>query len=365
VDAQSTEATRVVTRICRLVLLLGAIGLIRSPELSAQGAGATFAQGVRAYDDLEFDAAAGLLRRALAAQGNGALLPTDRERALMYLTATELLRENRDSARAVARRLVLSNPRFRPDELVFPPQVLQLYAEVRRTTPVVVATAPVDTAFRAGAGALAVRLHSSTVHDVSAALMTLEGSVLRTLHRGPIGDSLVIYWNGLDSMGTRLAAGRYAITVSSFERGRGSRVVRILRLPLAVLHGTADTLPLPPAPADTLLRSEREPVGPALRVLAPAVLTGAAIAVLPTVVGDGEEPSGGRLVIAGAVSLVGIAAFVSRRPGRPIPENVAHNRTVQDWRRAVGEITRRNAERSRELMSVRSDAPVIITPGGP
>ncbi len=362
-DAPSPETTRVVMRFCRLVILLGTTALIGPRELSAQVASATVAQGVRAYDDLEFDAAAGLLRRALAAQGNDALLPANRDRALIYLAATELLRENRDSARAVARRLVLANPRFRPDELVFPPQVLQLYAEVRRTTLVVVGTAAPDTAFRPGVEALAVRLYSSAEHDVSAALVTLDGSVLRTLYRGPISDSLVVHWDGLDSTGTRLSGGRYAITVSSFDRGR--RVVRILRLPLEVLQGTPDTLLPPRPPADTLLRPEHQPVGPALQVLAPGVLTGAAIAVLPQLMGDDVEPSSGRLVVGGAAIVVSIAAFVSRHPGRSIPDNVAHNRVVQDWRYAVADIAHRNAERSRELMSVRTDAPVVITPGGP
>lgn len=349
----------------RLVILLGATALISPRELPGQASSATVAQAVRAYDDLEFDAAAGLLRRALGAQGKDALLPADRDRALMYLAATELLRENRDSARAAARRLVLTNPRFRPDDLVFPPQVLQLYAEVRRTTLVVTGMAPADTEFRPGVEALAVRLYPSAEHNVSAALVTPDGSVLRTLYRGPISDSLVVHWDGLDSTGTRLSGGRYAIMVSSFERGGGGRVVRFLRLPLEVLQVTTDTLLPPPPPADTLLRPERQPVSPALRVLAPGVVTGAAIAVLPQMMGENVEPSSGRLVVGGAAIVVGIAAFVSHHPGRSIPDNVAHNRVVQDWRHAVTDIARRNAERSRELMSVRTDAPVVISPGAP
>jgi hypothetical protein len=347
------------TRVVSLIAVCGALAQTAPRALPGQAASATLAQGVRAYDDLELDAASGLLRRALAVQGSNALASDERERALMYLVATELLRQNGDSARAVARRLVFADPRFRPDELVFPPEVLQLYADVRRTTPVVTAQAPADTAFRPGSESFAVRLFASTVHDVSATLIALDGRVVRTLYRGPISDSLVLYWNGLDSTGERPPPGdRYAITVSSLDRT--ARVVRILRLPLEILDHPVETLPYPPPPADSVLRPERHAVGPALRVLAPGVLAGLAIGVVPGLIAEGETPSGGRYVVGGVVIGVSVAAFVSHSPGRAIPANVEHNRTIQEWRRAEADVARRNAE----LIGVRSGAPVIITPDG-
>jgi hypothetical protein len=186
---------------------------------------------------------------------------------------------------------------------------------------------------------------------------------MRTLYRGPIGDSLALPWNGLDSAGTPPAAGSYAVTVSSFDRA--GRVVRILRMPLAVLPAPADTLPRPVPPADTMLRAEKRPLGPALRVLAPGVLAGLGTVLLPELVAQGEQPSGGRLVIGGALTLAGVAAFVSRKPGRAIPENVAHNVVVRAWRRDDAEIARRNGERAKGTIGVRIDAPVILTPSGP
>jgi hypothetical protein len=348
-------------RIGWLFVLLGATVFTRT--LPAQAAGAVLVQGVRAYDDLDFDAAAGLLRRALAAEDSGGLAPSERERAMMYLVATELLREHRDTARAVARRLVVANPRFRPDELVFPPRVLQLYGEARRTTPAILALSPADTAFRPGGEALGVRLYASTVHDVRATLVALDGSILRTLYSGPISDSLVIHWDGRDSSGAQsIANGRYAIAVSSLDPAR--HVVRIVRVPLEVLPGgtATDTLAAPLPPADTMLRAERQPFGPALHVLAPGLLAGAAIAVLPGALSHGVKPSGGRLVIGVAVSGLGIAAFVSRHPRRALPENVAHNRAIAEWHRAVAQVARRNAERSHELIHVRTETPMVISP---
>lgn len=364
-DSYRLEAHRRMTRALWLVAALSLCGLAAPRVSSAQSAAAVLAQGARAYEDLELDNAAGLLRRALAVQGTGALAPADVSRALMYLAATELLREHADSARAVARRLVLANPRFRPDELVFPPQVLTFYEATRRATPAVFGRAPADTAIRPGAEALTIRLYASTFHDVTATLGTEAGRVVRTLYAGPIGDSLDLHWNGLDSSGTASPPnGRYAITVTSVDRQR--RVVRILRLPLEVTQGRVDTLPHPAPPADSLLLPERQPMGPGLRALAPGALAGVAIAVLPSVVANGEDASGARFVIGGTVTIAGIAAFLSHHPGRAIPANVAHNRTLRDaWRREDADVARRNAERARGMIGIRAGAPVLLTPEAP
>jgi hypothetical protein len=331
----------------------------------AQSAAEVLAQGVRAYQDLEFDGAAGLLRRSLAFQGTEALPPTGATRALIYLAATELFRNRRDSAAAVARRLVLLDPRFRPDEQVFPPQVVTLYEGVRRATPAVTARAPADTSIRPRADAFVIRLYASTFHDVSATLATEAGSVVRPLYAGPIGDSLNLTWNGLDSAGVRVPDGRYAVTITSLDRQR--RVVRMLRLPLQVAQPSVDTLPHPVPPADSLLRPERQPYGPAIRALAPGALTGVAIAVLPKIVASREDASGTRYLVGASVTLAGLAAFLSHHPGRPIPGNAAHNRVLRDdWRRAVDDVIRHNAQRIREVrMGIRTGTPLLVTPEGP
>lgn len=350
----------------RFLLLVGlwlAAPLVTGTRAAhAQSASAVLAQGVRAYEDLEYDGAAGLLRRALAFQGREGLAPADAARALMYLAATEVFRDRRDSATAAARRLVLLDPRYRPDQLVFPPQVLALYEGVRRVTPAVTARAPADTSIRPGPDAYAVWLYASTFHDVGATLTTETGRVVRALYGGPIGDSLALTWNGLDSAGARVPDGRYVITVNSLDRER--RVVRMLRLPVQVAQPSIDTLPHPSRP---LLRPERQPYGPAVRALAPAALAGVAIAILPKVVAGGEDASGARFVVGGTVTIAGIAAFLSRHPGRTMPDNVAHNRALRDaWQRESDGVARRNAQRIREVrIAIRAGAPTVITPEAP
>jgi hypothetical protein len=74
----------------------------------------------------------------------------ERARRLFYLGAAGLLRGRRDYALAAFRRLVRLDPRYRPDRLLFPPEVSGEFDSVRvetRAAPVVV---PRDTAVRAG-----------------------------------------------------------------------------------------------------------------------------------------------------------------------------------------------------------------------
>jgi hypothetical protein len=344
------------------VLLLGA--LIVPVAAQGQTAADLVSQGIRAYGVREYDGGAWLLRRALAFQGADALAPADAARALAYLAATELARNQKDSAVAAARRLIVIDPRYRPDDNAFPPQVLALLQESRRTAPTVSIRALGDTAIRPGQDAFGVRLSATTSPEVTAALTSADGRVVRTLYTGAVRDSIDVRWNGLDMSGNPPPAGRYAITVVPAGRGRGNW---ILKLPLELARPAIDTTPLPPAPPDSLFRPERGEYPGAWRSLLPGVLAGAAIVVLPKVVASGERPSSARLIVGGTVTAAGIAAFLSHRPGRALPANTAYNRNVREtWRRNVADISRRNADRIRQArMVIRPGSPVLSTSEAP
>jgi len=81
----------------------------------------------------------------------------------------------------------------------------------------------------------------------------------------------------------------------------------------------------------------------------------------------GEDHARGRLVVGGAVTVAGIAAFFSRHPARAIPANVAANRQLRDrWSEERARVVADNARRRGELrLGVKSGDPVIITPEGP
>src|SRR5439155_5931003 len=92
--------------------------------------------------DLEFDAAARLVRRVLAPPLAAELKDAERARALMYLAAAEHYRGRPDSAIAVFRRLVALAPDQRPDTLIFPPEISRLYDGVRGAATVVAVAPP-------------------------------------------------------------------------------------------------------------------------------------------------------------------------------------------------------------------------------
>src|SRR5207253_11438759 len=105
------------------------------------------------YQNVAFDPAATLLRRDLARATGATTSSIERAQGLVYLGAADLFRGRRDSAVAVFRRLVQLDPRYRPDRLVFPPEVTSVFDNVRVETRAVVLVAPADTEISSGGGA--------------------------------------------------------------------------------------------------------------------------------------------------------------------------------------------------------------------
>jgi hypothetical protein len=345
----------------RILTALTVCALLAPAAARAQSAATLLEQGIRAYSVHEYDGGAWLLRRALSSEGSGGLSPAEQTRALAYLTAIEVARNQRDSALAAARRLIVLDPRYKLDEQTFSPQVIAVYQEARRSAPGVSIRATGDTAIRPGAESFVVRLGASTAPEVTATVNDPDGRLVRTLFSGTVRDSVDLRWNGLDASGNPSEAGRYTIQVvpTARERRSAGGAGWSLRLPIEVARTSVDTTPLPPAPPDSLFRPERGDVGSAVRALVPGVAVGAAIIVLPKLVASGEHASGARVFVGGTVAIAGIAAFLSHHPGQQLSSNEQYNRNLRDnWRRNVSEIERRNADRVRQ-------ARMIIRPGAP
>lgn len=337
-----------------LAALATALTAVAAPgALAAQGGDELLGQGVRAYQALEYDAAAGLLRRSLLG-GERGLSDADRGRALMYLGATEIFRGRRDSALVAFRRLVLHDPRYRSDQLVFPPEVTNTFEIVRRAVPAV-AVAATEAEIALGDALFPLRLYSSSFHEIQAVITTDEGRLVRQLYIGPIADSLVVRWDGLDSAGTRAARGRFQLVVVS--RSAQGQPLRRVQLALETTARVSDSLPHPKAPTGAQLLPERQPSGAAWRALVGGMVAGGAAAVLPTVITGEGSGSGARFVVAGTLGVTGIVGFFAQRPGRPLPRNVAANRAVREaWQRQVTTVIEENNRRA-------TDVHLRITPG--
>jgi hypothetical protein len=332
--------------------------VVAAPPALAQEATALVARAVTAYEGLELDAAAGMLRRALTPPLSDSLGTVERARALIYLGAIEVLREHRDSAVAVFGRLVFLDPRYRADTFVFPPDVTRLFDEVRARTRVVAIRVADDTVVPLQQGWLSVWLFPSAPHDVTVTIAREDGRPLRALYSGPLGDSLRVRWDGRDSTGAVTPRGRVWLMVASRS---GTTTERFVQLPLDV-ELALDTVAHPVAPGPEQLLPERTNRRTAMRSLASGLLIGAAAISLPQLVAPGERSSGTRLVVGGTLALSGLIGYL-RPAGRALPDNVATNRARrEDWQRRTNAISAENARRQQAAsFRIRSAGrPVVI-----
>jgi len=338
-----------------------ALALLVAAPLRAQTGSASdvLTGALHAYRDLDFDAAATMLRRVLAPPLAAGLDDTARAQALTYLGAAEHYRARPDSAIAVFRRLIVLAPRHRPDTLIFPPEITRLYDAVRNSTRIVAVRLPADTQFSVGGGGqLVAWLYPSTPHDIIVAISGEDGRSLRILYAGPIRDSLDVRWDGRDSNGSLATGDRLWLTVGS----PGNREVRV---PLRVAVDAPDTLPHPPPLSASDLLPERATRKTGLRSLGGAALLAAGALTLPSLVAPGERASGTRFAVAGALGVSGLLGYLSRRAGTLLPENVAINQTRRDaWRRQNDAVARDNAERLRVArMRINAGSAVVLDRG--
>lgn len=343
----------------RGALALLAVAVLAARPAAAQSAAELVDRGVQAYQDLDLDGAAGLLRRALSMEGAGSLIPAERVRALSYLGAAEALRGVADSAASAFRRIVLLDPRHRLDDLVFPPDITAVYDAVRRDTKAVQVVLPPTVRFRAGDPGFRPQLLASSYHQIVATVDRSDGTTARLLFQGLIGDSLEVLWDGQDTQGAAVPSARYFLRVES--RDPSGQPARVVRVPLEIRAMEPDTLP-PPVLADSVLLPERTPRERNVQALVGGLVGGIGLAVLPSLLASDSELSPGRFVLAGSVTVAGVVGFITQRGGRPIPANVAANEAVrQAWRADVDRVSQENARRrARGELSIRVGLPEAV-----
>lgn len=330
---------------------------VASP-LQAQIPDSLVASGVRAFRDLDFDAAAGFLARAVTL-----LEPTAdtarRAEALTYLGATQVYRQRPDSAQAVFRSLVRLAPAYRIDRLIFPPEVTTVFDAARRATPAVVVRLQAEHRFRAGQPGFVGVLFGSTFHSLQVEIVRPDASVVRQVYTGAIADSLELGWDGRTTGGEPVRTGRYILAIASLDSVNAT--ARILRIPLDVTADDPDTLPTPLIPAEDLL-PERTGATGGLEALLGGILMGVTTAAGPAVIAPDASLSGGRLVVGGALVAIGVAGFITGRSSREIPENIATNERVRAaWQVRRDEVAAENARRRAGVaLTVRVGIPQVI-----
>ena len=325
-----------------LVVLM--VVLTAAPRLAAQTATDLLEQGVRAYQKLEYDAAVALLRESLARRAPTALADSQRARALSYLAATELFQQERDSAAGSFRELVRLDPRYRPDELIFPPQVTNLFEEVRRATKVLTVQVPASMELRPRRESFTARVITTSVLPVLVTLAHDDGTPVRTLWDGRVPDSMVVKWDGTTTdAGTLPEDGHYLLRVAPNPATEDGP--RPLQVTLDITQEPPDTLSWPPPPTAPPLLPERTSASPALGSLAAGTLAGGAVVALPALFGRSGEATGARFAVAATVSIAGLVGFFAHQP-RPIEANIRANAPARaDWQRRVEAVKSENAKR--------------------
>ena len=329
-----------------------------SSSLFGQTPTALVQQGVRAYTDLDFDAAASFFRQALAA------LPETSDstgiEALTYLGATELYRQSIDSAFAVFQRLVLLTPKYRLDELVFPPEVTTLYESVRRVTKAFEVEYRREVQLRIGQGRFPLKVFASSLQDVTVDIVRSDGRMIRALYDGPVRDSLDVNWYGLDTSGNPPRPGSYRIVFRS--RDALGTVLRRVQVPFTVSLVEPDTIPHPPPPPDSLFLPERDDSAPGLTALISGLVIGTSVMFLPSAVASDANLSKTRHVVGASISIAGIASYLIRPPGGPVRANINANEALRrQWQREVDQVVEENDRRRADVqIRIRARDPVII-----
>lgn len=301
------------------------------------------ARAMTAYRGLEYDDAAARFREVLNS-ATVTLTPAERSRARMFLGATEFFRGARDSSIAVFRDLLIADPRYRPDELVFPPEVSALFQETRLGVRAVAAVVPAATEVRGAADRLPIRLYAAALHEIRAQIVGPTGSVESILHVGSVGDSLEVLWNPRDALGQLREPGRYFVRVAS--RGPEGRTEREVEVPLDIERIQQDSLAHPEPLAPSAFRPETVVRSSGVRPLLTGLVTAAVIAVLPSVVGSEEPGMGVRVGVAGAVGVAGVIGLTRATTPRPLPDNIDYNRRQREqWQREVDRVVAENATR--------------------
>jgi len=274
-------------------------------------------EGLRAYRALEMEAAARVLRLALTAPDlpDSQILSTE-----AYLGAAEFFRNRPDSSRAAFRRIVLLDPRYRLDPVAFPPQVTRAFDEVRFATPAVSVDVPRRVTFEPGRGGLTALVFTSGPHVVRARIESSNGEVIRTLHDGRVTDSLPVTWDGAGARGAQLANGLYVWSFASLS-GDGA-AQRILDVPVRLERSSVGSQA---AAARPTMLPETNPPQPALVRLGLGLGLAALSWIVTPAFTDNDTP---RVALTVAFSAAGIIGFFEKRPGKPIPENVAANQAA-------------------------------------
>ena len=136
--------------------------------------------GIQAYLNLEFQRTR-RIRNSLAY--NASIAEETRMTALSYLAATNVFLGQESAAEIVYCHLLIQDPTFRPDQLMFPPEVTSFFEDVRKGTRVVRALFDESIVVEIGMESVLVDIVSSSEHSVVVEMHYAGGTAYARLFR--------------------------------------------------------------------------------------------------------------------------------------------------------------------------------------
>lgn len=345
----------------KIILVIGLAFLINSGETGAQSAGSIVERGIAAYRAGQYDNAAALLWRGLALGGLDTVSGMARTEALGYLGAAETFRGDTVAARSAFVQALVFDPRYRVDDLIFPPVVSRVFDSARFTTALTTVRVPRDTVIASGSLGITFHLFASAPHEVVVSIVAGQGGTVRRLYEGPIGDSLAVSWNGVDSSSTTAMHGAYVLRVQSSSASATSETT----VPLNVEGLPVDTL-VPPARPEASGIQAAEPRGLApTKALVIGTIAGAAAIFLPPMMSDEGSDITERYFVGGMLSAAGVFAFFKgKRDIRRAAKNATQLNALEEWRLAYDGVMSENERRKRSRQLRITAEPQTIKPGG-
>lgn len=323
--------------------------LVMLPLKAAAQENAALVRARQAYENLDYQTAIQLARRALGQQLAGdELVETYEMLGFMYAALG-----SQEEAVESFRNLIMLDPDREPDQQRVSPSIIQMYATALGQVLVVRKVGIDSVSFVQGSGRVPLRFD---VSQPAAVRVRAVGNGLDLLidSLSAVG-AAGVFWSPVLDDGTPVPPGRYQLVVEAFARPEqyASQVV------VEVRHGTVDTLEHISSLPGYNFQDEIEfpgrnwrPLG--LAALYTAVASAASLAMESS--GLGSPPREEIASVGAAVLLTGFIMSIKKPDSRAVPANIRYNELLRE------QIIQRNADIARQNAIRRRQVELTVVP---
>ena len=323
--------------------------LVMLPLKAAAQENAALVRARQAYENLDYQAAIQLAKRALSQQlASDELVETYEMLGFMYAALG-----SQEEAVESFRNLIMLDPDREPDQQRVSPSIIQMYATALGQVLVVRKVGVDSVSFVQGNGRVPLRFD---VSQPAAVRVRAVGNGLDLLIDSlSAAGAAGVFWSPVLEDGTPVPPGRYQLVVEAFARPEqyASQVV------VEVRHGTVDTLEHILSLPGYDFQDEIEfpsrnwrPLG--LAALYTAVASAASLAMESS--GLGSPPREEIGSVGAAVLLTGFIMSIKKPDARVVPANIRYNELLRE------QITQRNVDIASQNAVRRRQVELTVVP---